>query len=740
MVAGGAGRNLCWGRRAWRVRLGGSAGRYQRSLRLFVAVVLGALLATVTNISVVEPAAAQDPLDDGLPGNGEPVVLARATWDTGWFQAAVLAQILVDLGYTVVGPTTTENEDFYAGVAAGEIDLWANGWFPLHDDLLDSSASAGARVVGAEVRGGALQGYLADRATVQRLGITDLSSLADPGIAEVFDIDDDGVADLIGCNDGWACQPIVDHHLDAYGLTATVAQVSGDYGPLMQDAVARFRAGQPVLFYTFTPNWTVGELVPGRDVVWLPVPFPSLPAGSREQELTTDVPAVDGCLGDPCAMGFPPNDIRVVANVAFLEANPAIEALLERFTIPLDDILNQNATLVRGDDGAEEIQAQAAAWISANRDIVDAWFAEAVAAHLANDRALFAKAAPAGTGSDAVGRLRVVTRLAAPFVTYDDQSYGGFSIDVLELVGEDIGADIDVYAVTSAVKLVDDVARGEAALGVGAIGITSSREEMVDFSQPYFESGLQILVTDRSGGFLGGRVGAVVERLFSRNLLVLIGVLLVLLTIAAHAIWLTERRDNPQFPESYRAGIWESFWWAAVTATTVGYGDKTPKGTTGRLFALLWMFSGLFVLAYFTAGIATAFTIEELEGSIAGPADLRGRVVAAPAESAAVEYLDSRGIAASEFPTADAAYEALLAGDVDAVVHDAAILQHFVATDARGGTRLTGTTFAERGFGFVLPRDSDLAERVNRSLLGLIESGEYDRVHDRWFGSQEGGG
>ncbi|MDH3680207.1 MAG: transporter substrate-binding domain-containing protein, partial [Acidimicrobiia bacterium] len=63
-----------------------------------------------------------------------------------------------------------------------------------------------------------------------------------------------------------------------------------------------------------------------------------------------------------------------------------------------------------------------------------------------------------------------------------------------------------------------------------------------------------------------------------------------------------------------------------------------------------------------------------------------------------------------------------------------------VATDARGGTRLTGTTFAERGFGFVLPRDSDLAERVNRSLLGLIESGEYDRVHDRWFGSQEGGG
>ncbi len=664
------------------------------------------------------------------------VRLARSTWDTGWFQAEVVAQLIGELGFVVDGPTTMENEDFYRAVDSGDVDLWVNGWFPLHDTWTEQRPSV--TTIGFEVRGGALQGYLADRATVEALGIKDLGDLADPEVAAAFDSSGDGKADLIGCNQGWTCGPIIDHHLEAYGLTETVRQVQGDYSPLMRDAVARQRAGEPVLFYTFTPNWTIGELIPGADVVWLPVPFASLPAEISDEEPLVFVDDVSGCPTNPCALGFAPNDIRAVAGADFLASNPAIASLLTNMEIPLDDILDQNARMIRGEDAAEAIAAHAREWIETNRDAVTRWIAEAGAANEAaglpplNPRIL--DAGPARQAGR-VGPVRVVTRLAPPFVSYSDGRYEGFSMELLDVVAADIGAEIELYAVNTSAKLIDDVSRGEADLGLGALAITARREAAVDFSQPYFDSGLQILVADESRGFLSGRLGSVARALFSTDLLVLVLVLMTVLVLAAHLIWLTERGSNPDFPQQYRAGIWESLWWAAVTATTVGYGDKTPKGPAGRVFGLVWMFSGLFVLAYFTAGIATAFTIDELNRGVDEPTELRGRAVGAVIDSAATDFLERQGIAATEYVSADEAYDALLDGRVEAVVHDAAILQHFVATNERGGATISSLVFAESGFGFAMPPDSELTEAVNRSLLELIESGDFAELHEKWFGT-----
>ncbi len=712
--------------------------------------ILSLLLAAITMAAAiaVAPLPADAEIDPRrTPGGGEPVRLARPTWDTGWFQAEIISQLLTELGYRVDGPTTMETNAFYGDVAADEVDLWVNGWFPLHDPLLaepgDSTTAdggGGAIRVGFEVRGGALQGYMADAATVAALGIETLADLADPEVAAAFDSTGDGRADLIGCNPDWACGPIVDHHLEVYGLSDTVDQVRGDYGPLMQATVDRYRAGEGVLFYTFTPNWTVGELVPGTDVVWIPAPFPSLPPEIADQEPLTIVDQVAGCLDDPCSMGFAPSDIRAVASRSFLAANPSVQALLEGFEIALDDISAQNASMTRDEDAAADIAAYASRWIEEHRIDVDRWLAAAVEAHEAAGLALAPGPGDAAAGGDRLGTLRVVTRLAPPFVDYQGSSYGGFSIELLRLVASDIGADVEIYAVNSSAKLIDDVDRGAAAIGVGAVAITSEREHEVDFTQPYIDSGLQILVADRDPGLFGGRLGSVTRNLFSGNLLALVLVLIVAMTLSAHAIWLTERRKNPDFPVSYRAGIWESLWWAAVTATTVGYGDKTPKGTAGRIFGLFWMFSGLFLLAYFTAGITTAFTIEELHRSIDEPADLRGRSVGVVADSAAPDFLARQGIGAVSYPTDREAYEALLDGELEAFVHNAAILQHFVATDGRGGVDVSGLVFAERGFGFIVETDSELTEILNRSLLSLIESGRFDALHEQWFGADSAAG
>ena len=86
-------------------------------------------------------------------------------------------------------------------------------------------------------------------------------------------------------------------------------------------------------------------LKPGKDVVWIGVPFPALPEGQKKYEKDTTVKGVAGCVSDPCKMGWPANDIRPVVNNDFMKKNPAAKRLFEVVSIPLQDIFSQNAKM-----------------------------------------------------------------------------------------------------------------------------------------------------------------------------------------------------------------------------------------------------------------------------------------------------------------------------------------------------------------------------------------------------------
>ena len=86
--------------------------------------------------------------------------MARATWDTGWFQAEIYSLLFNRLGYQVEGPGTMENQVFYEAVAEGRVDLWVNGWFPIHEALVVDDDPV--ELVGTQVDAGALQGYFID--------------------------------------------------------------------------------------------------------------------------------------------------------------------------------------------------------------------------------------------------------------------------------------------------------------------------------------------------------------------------------------------------------------------------------------------------------------------------------------------------------------------------------------------------------------------------------------------------
>lgn len=340
-------------------------------------------IAVLTLLLAACDSLAEDGDGDGGPASGDGVTggkitMARATWDTGWFQAAIYAQLLDELGYDVTDPAelTRDANTFYPALAQEEVDLWANGWFPLHDIYLDRELFSGQLIsepiepVGFQVAAGAIQGYLIDKATADARGITSMSDLADASMAAAFDTDGDGRADLYGCNEGWGCNVVIDDHIDELDWGRNVEQVVGEYNDLINDVVRpRIAAGEPVLFYTWTPNWTIDVLVPGTDVVWLE--SPALP----DEEADTAVAGLAGCAaGDPCRLGWPVNDIRAVANTEFLEENPAVRRLLEVVAIPLDDIADQNAKMAQEAEYSDAmVRADAAEWIAANRTLVDGW-------------------------------------------------------------------------------------------------------------------------------------------------------------------------------------------------------------------------------------------------------------------------------------------------------------------------------------------------------------------------------
>ncbi len=332
-----------------------------------------ALAATLTLVGVV--AAQTD-----RPGEGITLTPAVATWEDARPVEAIYRLMLEELGYDVERAVSLTNPIFYQSVALGDVDFWTAGWFPLHDAQLPADFFEHASIVGTIVEAGGAQGYLASKDAVEEFGITSLEDFKRPEVKEAFDRTGDGRADLVACPPGWGCEVVIEHHLDVYDLREHINDSKADYTAGFADALAAHRTGDPVLYYTWTPNFTVFQLVPGEDVLWINVPFIAPTEAQQDSTEFMTVEGIEGAVTDPLDMGFVANDIRAVANDAFLEANPAAATILELVEIPLVDISGMTLRFVEGEDSDQAVDAMAAEWIEENRAQVDEWLEAARAA------------------------------------------------------------------------------------------------------------------------------------------------------------------------------------------------------------------------------------------------------------------------------------------------------------------------------------------------------------------------
>lgn len=327
-------------------------------------------------------------------------------------------------------------------------------------------------------------------------------------------------------------------------------------------------------------------------------------------------------------------------------------------------------------------------------------------------------------------KLILATKVIEPFVIKKNGRLSGFSIDLWREVARLNNYQFEYLEVENVADQIEAVESGRADLAIAAISMTSDREEVVDFSYPYFSSGLQIMRRSASSSFFRNLIKVV----FSPLIMGVVATLLLIMLVMAHIVWLVERDENPEFPRTYLPGIWHSIWWTAVTMTTVGYGDTTPKRKSGQAVAMLWMFAGVVVVAGLTAAVTSQLTLEGLRADINTLGDVAGLTVVTVRNSTTSEFLADEGVGHVVVDRIEEAYVMLERGRADVIVYDAPVLLNYAANDGRGRVELVGDLFKPETYGIALRAGSPLREPINRALLQALESGAYDEIYSRWFG------
>jgi polar amino acid transport system substrate-binding protein len=325
--------------------------------------------------------------------------------------------------------------------------------------------------------------------------------------------------------------------------------------------------------------------------------------------------------------------------------------------------------------------------------------------------------------------LRVAIKPLVPFVIYGaNDQYSGFSIDLWAAIATRLDRAYEFVPFNTVEEVINAVETGAADVGIAGISITREREEVIDFSQPMFNAGLQIMT--RAGGSSNLLSGLLT--ILTPSLLALLVILIIVIILIAHVVWWVERRSNDAFPDAYLPGVGEGIWWAV--ASMVGSGDTVPHTVAGRIAHILWTIVGIVLISLFTANITAQSTIQQLEGTIRGVADLPGNRVMTVADTTAVQYLIEARLPFSTVTTIEEAYVALEDNQADAIVYDAPVLRYYASGEGQGQVQLVGGLFERQDYGIALTQDSPYREQIDRALLALVEEDVYGELYARWFG------
>lgn len=322
-----------------------------------------------------------------------------------------------------------------------------------------------------------------------------------------------------------------------------------------------------------------------------------------------------------------------------------------------------------------------------------------------------------------------------PYATKgSDGEWRGIAVDLWNSIAVKTGIRFELVE-TPYERILADVASGKLDLAVGEMEVTADSEKAVDFTQPYLMSSIGIALQEKAWH---PDWVAIAKEFFNWTLVQVLLAIFAGMVLVSVLIWFFERHHHVGHFRGGLSGFGSALWFAAVTMTTVGYGDKTPSTFAGRLVSFLWMLAGVLLIASFTAAVAASVAAARVNDMVTHPGDLYRVRCGVLAGSMPQQFLERQGVASRSFESIESALEALSAGQIEAVVADRNSLCYLsrtmLAQRPNVHFRISPVSFRNTFIGFPVHSKLPEFEAINVALLAAIASEEWQKTLRDWLG------
>ncbi|XP_034564437.1 glutamate receptor ionotropic, NMDA 2C-like [Notolabrus celidotus] len=339
----------------------------------------------------------------------------------------------------------------------------------------------------------------------------------------------------------------------------------------------------------------------------------------------------------------------------------------------------------------------------------------------------------------------------------------GFCIDILKKLSRTIKFSYDLYLVTNGKHgklvrgtwngMIGEVVYRRADMAIGSLTINEERSEIIDFSVPFVETGISVMVARSNGtvspsAFLEPYSPAVWVMMF-----------VMCLTVVAVTVFVFEYFSPVGYNRSLVSAkspggptftIGKSVWllWGIVFNNSVPV--ENPKGTTSKIMVLIWAFFAVIFLASYTANLAAFMIQEQYIDTVSGLSDKKFQKPHEhypPFRFGTVPNGSTERNIRSNYPDmhmhmmkynqkgVEEALESLKTGKLDAFIYDAAVLNYMAGKDE--GCKLvtigSGKVFATTGYGIALQKDSRWKRLIDLALLQFLGDGDTQRLETVWL-------
>lgn len=329
--------------------------------------------------------------------------------------------------------------------------------------------------------------------------------------------------------------------------------------------------------------------------------------------------------------------------------------------------------------------------------------------------------------------LVVGTKEAPPFaMKAADGTWNGISIDLWRRVADELHLPYRFAEEPTVQVLIDGVTDGRFDIAVAALTVTAKRARIINFTQPFYTTGLGIAVP------AGGEPSwlPVIRTMKSFGFAQAILVLVSLALAVGLLVWIFERRHNADFGGSATKGLSTGVWWSTVAMTQRHTGELGPTTLPGRLIAIVWMIVSIVTIAVFTASVTSVLTIKHLQGAVHGLGDLPTVRVGAVAGTSTEEALSRLRITYRKFATPQDGLNALRAHSLDAFIYDKPLLAWIIRQNFASSIELIDTTFDPQEYAFAMPSNSALERTINVTVLDAVHSDWWEQTIFRYLGSR----